>query len=82
MGFCRKHTLHAGRRYRDAQALLCCHPEGSAKQWQLVLRPVDSKIKSLVSEILIEGSFAQINTIEIREAGGDYSVMSISRDDS
>ena len=56
--------------------------EGRPKQWQLVLRPADSKIKSLVDEILIKGSFDQINTIEIREAGGDYSVMSISRDDS
>lgn len=56
--------------------------EGRPKQWQLVLRPADSKIKSLVDEILIKGSFEQLNTIEIREAGGDYSVMSISRDDS
>ncbi len=56
--------------------------EGHQKQWLLKLRPVDSKIKNLVNEILIKGSFDQINTIEIREAGGDYSVMSISRDDS
>lgn len=56
--------------------------EGHQKQWQLALRPADSKIKSLVDEILIKGSFNEINTIEIREAGGDYSVMSISRDDS
>lgn len=56
--------------------------EGPPQQWQLILRPVDSKMKSLVSEILIKGRFEQINTIEIREAGGDYSVMSISRDDS
>jgi hypothetical protein len=56
--------------------------KGQAKQWQLILQPADSKIKSLVSEILINGSFEQINTIEIRESGGDYSVMSISRDDS
>jgi hypothetical protein len=56
--------------------------KGQEKQWQLILRPADSKIKSLVNEILIKGSFDQINTIEIREAGGDYSVMSITRDDS
>lgn len=56
--------------------------KGDAKQWQLILQPVDSKTKSLVSEILIKGSFDQLETIEIREAGGDYSVMSISRDDS
>lgn len=56
--------------------------EGSQKQWLLVLRPADSKIRSLVDEILIKGSLDQLNTIEIREAGGDYSVMSISKDDS
>lgn len=56
--------------------------KGQAKQWQLILRPADSKIKNLVNEILIKGSLDQINTIEIREAGGDYSVMSITRDDS
>jgi len=56
--------------------------EGRQKQWQLTLRPVDSQTKNMVDEILIKGSFDQINTIEIREAGGDYSVMSISRDDS
>jgi len=54
------------------------HPE----QWQLELQPSDPKIQSMVSEILIKGSFAEITTIEIREAGGDYSVMRISRDDS
>ena len=56
--------------------------EGQPKQWQLILHPVDSKMKSLVSEILIKGSFEQINTIEIHESGGDYSVMSITKDDS
>lgn len=56
--------------------------KGQPKQWQLMLNPVDSKIQSLVSEILIKGSLEQISTIEIRETSGDYSVMSISKDDS
>jgi len=56
--------------------------EGHPKQWQLVLRPIESKMKSLVTEIRISGIAEQINTIEIRESGGDYSVMSISKDDS
>ena len=51
--------------------------DGSAQQWLLILRPLDSKMKSLISEIRIGGSLAQITTIETREAGGDYSVMSI-----
>jgi outer membrane lipoprotein-sorting protein len=56
--------------------------EGHHKQWLLILRPLDPKMKSLISEIRISGSLEQISTIETREAGGDYSVMSISRDDS
>jgi len=53
---------------------------GQQKQWQLTLIPADSKTKNMVSEILIKGSYEQIKTIEIHEAGGDYSVMSISKD--
>lgn len=56
--------------------------EGHPEQWQLVLRPIESKMKSLVNEIRISGIAEQINTIEIREAEGDYSVMSISKDNS
>lgn len=56
--------------------------EGHPKQWLLILRPLDPKMKSLISEIRISGSLEQISTIETREAGGDYSVMSISKDDS
>lgn len=56
--------------------------EGHLKQWQLVLRPIDSKMRNLVSEIRIRGVAEQINTIEIREPEGDYSVMSISKDNS
>lgn len=56
--------------------------EGHPKQWLLILRPLDAKMKSLISEIRISGSLEQISTIETREAGGDHSVMSISKDDS
>ncbi len=54
--------------------------EGHSKQWLLILRPLDSKMKNLVSEIRIGGNLAQISTIETHEAGGDYSVMNISQD--
>jgi Outer membrane lipoprotein carrier protein LolA-like len=56
--------------------------EGHPKQWLLILRPIDAQMKNLVSEIRINGSLEQISTIETREAGGDFSVMSISKDDS
>jgi hypothetical protein len=56
--------------------------EGHPKQWLLILRPVDDTMKSLVSEIRINGSLDQISTIETRESGGDHSVMSITKDAS
>ena len=56
--------------------------EGHSEQWLLILRPVDTQTKNLVNEIRISGSLEQINTIETREAGGDYSVMNIRKDDS
>jgi hypothetical protein len=56
--------------------------EGRPKQWLLILRPLDGQIKNLVSEIRISGNLEQINIIETREAGGDYSVMNITKDAS
>lgn len=56
--------------------------EGHHEQWLLILRPIDAQMKNMVSEIRINGSLEQISTIETRELGGDYSVMSISKDDS
>ena len=51
--------------------------EGHARQWLLILHPLDAKMKNLISEIRISGSLERINTIETREAGGDYSLMRI-----
>jgi hypothetical protein len=39
-------------------------------------------MKAVVDEIRISGGGASISRIEIREAGGDRSVMTISRDGS
>lgn len=54
--------------------------EGQRKHWQLKLQPRDQQMRNMVTEINISGSGDQIHTIEIREAGGDYSVMKISRE--
>ncbi|HEY0666092.1 MAG TPA: LolA-related protein [Gallionella sp.] len=53
--------------------------EGQRKHWQLKLLPRDTRMKNMVTAIEISGSDGQIVTIEIREAGGDYSVMKISK---
>ncbi len=56
--------------------------EGHAQQWRLILRPLDAQMKSLITEIRISGNLEQIGAIETWESGGDYSVMTISKDDS
>jgi len=52
--------------------------EGDAGKWRLVLQPLDAKMKAMVDEIRIDGSSGQVNTIEIRETGGDHTTMSIT----
>jgi len=54
--------------------------EGQPKRWLLVLKPTEPKMKYLVDEIRIGGSGDHIATIEIRESEGDYSVMTIRKD--
>ena len=54
--------------------------EGHAQQWLLILRPIDARMKNMITEIRISGSREKISTIETREAGGDHSVMSITQD--
>jgi outer membrane lipoprotein-sorting protein len=56
--------------------------EGSEGQWRLTLKPVESGMQKMVSEIRIQGSGSQVGSIEILETGGDRSVMTITRDAS
>ena len=54
--------------------------EGSEPDWRLVLRPREPGMKAVVDEIRMSGSGTSISRVEIREAGGDRSVMTISRE--
>lgn len=56
--------------------------EGHANKWKLILLPLDSKMKKMVSEIRITGSQQHINTIEVMEVSGDHAMMEITKDDS
>jgi len=56
--------------------------EGSEGQWRLTLKPAESGMQKMVSEIRIQGSGSQVGSIEIFETGGDRSVMTITRDAS
>lgn len=54
--------------------------EGSETQWRLLLKPSEPKMQAMVNEIRISGSNNRIRTIEIVEAEGDRSVMTIAAD--
>jgi len=54
--------------------------EGSDDQWRLLLAPSEPKMQAMVREIRISGSKNRIRTIEILEAEGDRSVMTIAEE--
>lgn len=54
--------------------------EGNADQWRLLLTPSEPTMQAMVSEIRISGSRNRINVIEIVEAEGDRSVMTVTED--
>ena len=56
--------------------------EGNESRWLLVLKPVDSQMRDVLTEIRISGSAHRIDTIEVAETGGDRSVMTITGDAS
>ncbi len=56
--------------------------EGERSAWRLTLRPSEPSMQSMVSEIRIGGRGAWLEAIEVLDAGGDRSVMTITRDAS
>lgn len=52
--------------------------EGSMSQWQLQLTPKEESMRKIISAIRMTGTDAQIKTIELRQADGDHSVMTIT----
>ena len=54
--------------------------EGAPQRWQLSLTPRDPKMSALIESVLIDGRKGRINKIEIREAQGDRSVMTVIED--
>ena len=51
---------------------------GTQQDWDLNLLPLDDKMKKVVASINISGSGNMLETIEIKQADGDSSVMMIS----
>lgn len=52
--------------------------EGDEQSWSLVLLPIEDKMKKVVAKINIAGSGNALRTIEIKQADGDSSLMTIT----
>ena len=55
---------------------------GTQQAWQLALQPTDKKMIALIKTIKLQGSKERLNAIEIIEAEGDRSVMTVTADPS
>lgn len=53
---------------------------GSFDRWTLELVPLDAKLVSTVKQIHIEGEKDNIRSVEIQEADGDHSLLTIGTD--
>lgn len=53
--------------------------EGSEASWVLTLVPADPALRALVERIRIAGRRADLSVVEIRQANGDSSLMSVQR---
>ncbi len=52
--------------------------QGDARRWQLVLLPSDSGLAELVTRIVVAGEDDRMKTIEILQADGDRSLMTLA----
>lgn len=52
--------------------------EGDEQSWNLILLPAEDKMKKVVAKISIAGSGNALRTIEIKQADGDSSLMTIT----
>jgi hypothetical protein len=53
---------------------------GNLEYWELQLAPLDQKLAGVVRQIRIAGASADVQTIEVQQADGDRSVMTIGDD--
>ncbi|WP_174545127.1 LolA-related protein [Methylovorus sp. MM2] len=53
--------------------------QGDAQDWTLLLLPIDAKMKKIVQSIRINGANGDLRTIQITQADGDSSVMTIEK---
>jgi outer membrane lipoprotein carrier protein LolA len=61
------------------EALYRLQLEGVESSWVLTLTPADPAMRALVERIRIAGRGTELSVIEIRQANGDGSLMSVQR---
>lgn len=64
---------------RALEALYRLQLEGSESSWVLTLTPTDPAMRVLVERIRIAGRGTELSVIEIRQANGDSTLMSVQR---
>jgi outer membrane lipoprotein-sorting protein len=52
---------------------------GSAERWTLVLTPLDPKVGAVIARIRMEGAKDVVRSVEILQADGDSSLMTIEK---
>lgn len=52
---------------------------GSAERWTLVLTPLDPKVGAVIARIRMEGAKDAVRSVEILQADGDSSLMTIEK---
>jgi hypothetical protein len=50
---------------------------GSARRWSLTLVPLDRQLQRTIKQVQIDGSQDQLQRVEIRQADGDRSLMTL-----
>jgi outer membrane lipoprotein-sorting protein len=53
--------------------------DGTSERWTLRLLPLDEKMRAVVQRIQIAGSADEVRSVEISQADGDHSLMTIEK---
>ena len=52
--------------------------EGTEPDWKLEMTPIDEEVARYVERIVVSGSSGRVRQIEVREASGDRSVLTVN----
>jgi hypothetical protein len=52
--------------------------DGSEDDWTLTLTPIDEEVARYVQRIVVSGRAGRVRQVEVREASGDRSVLTVS----